>query len=66
MEYGISHSFADESLEAKARWFMQKPLEERLLEALGEMAFINKLMQFEPPDDRSTFKTFRILEQKKR
>ena len=61
-EYGISHSFEDESLEAKARWFLQKPLDERLREAFEGMVLIQKLSRFEPPDDRSTFKTFRVLE----
>lgn len=65
MEYGVSHSFEDESIEAKARWFMQKSLVERFRQALQDMVFINKLIQFEILDDRSTFKTFRILEQKK-
>jgi len=65
MSYGISHSFKDESLEAKARWFMEKGVEERLLEAFVEMTFINKLKVFDPPDDRSTFKTVRVLEQRR-
>lgn len=64
MEYGISHSFEEETLEAKAKWFLQKPIEERLREALEGIVLINCLRQFEPPDDRSTFKTVRILEQK--
>lgn len=66
MEYGISHSFEDETLEAKARWFMEKPIEERLREALEGITLTEKLRQFEPPDDRSSFKTFQILEQPKR
>ena len=61
MEYGISHSFEDESLEAKARWFMQKPIEQRLREAFEGMILAAKLRQFEAPDDRTTFKTVRIL-----
>ena len=65
MEYGISHSFEEETLEAKARWFLQKPLEERLREALEGIVLANQLKQFEPQDDRSTFKTVRVLEQKK-
>lgn len=64
MEYGISHSFEDESLEAKARWFQQKPIEVRLREALEDMATIHQLIQYEPPDDRPTFKTVRVLERK--
>jgi hypothetical protein len=64
MEYGVSHSFDDESLEAKAKWFLEKPLEERLREALESITLVKKLNQFEPPDDRSTFKTVRVLEQK--
>lgn len=64
MKYGISHSFKDETLEAKAAWFQEKPLEERLIEALESIDLVNALLQFEPPDDRSLFKTFRVLEQK--
>lgn len=64
MEYGISHSFDDESLEAKAKWFQEKSLEERLTEALEGIDLVNELIQFEPPDDRTLFKTFRVLEQK--
>lgn len=64
VEYGISHSFDDETLEAKARWFLEKPLEERLIEALESIDLVNALMQVEPRDDRSLFKTFRILERK--
>ena len=64
MEYGISHSFEDETLEAKTRWFLEKPLEERLIEAFEGIDFVNAIMQFELPDDKSLFKTFRILEQK--
>ena len=64
MEYGISHSFADESLEAKARWFLEKPIEERLLEALESIVLVQSLAQFEPPDDRTLFKTVRVLKQK--
>jgi len=66
MKYGISHSFKEESLEAKAKWFLQKPIEERLREAFEDMIFVQKLQKFEPPDDRKTFKTFRVLEQKRR
>lgn len=62
MEYGISHSFEDETLEAKARWFMEKPIEERLREAFEGMILWQKLCKWEPPDDRKTFKTFRVLE----
>lgn len=64
MEYGISHSFEDETLEAKARWFLEKPVEERLREALEDMAFANKLARTDIRDDRKTFKTFRVLERK--
>lgn len=65
MEYGISHDREDESLEAKARWFLEKPVEERLREAFEGMVLVQKLRKFEPPDDRKTFKTFRVLEQKR-
>jgi hypothetical protein len=64
MKYGISHSFKDESLEVKAAWFQEKPLEERLIEALESIDFVNAILKFEPPDDRSLFKTFRVLERK--
>lgn len=64
MKYSVSHDFKDESLEAKARWFLGKPLEERLREAFEDMDFIQKISKFELPDDRKTFKTFRVLELK--
>ena len=67
MKYSISHDRKkEETLEAKARWFMEKPIEERLREAFEYMVFVEKIRQFEPPDDRKTFKTFRVLELKKR
>ena len=65
MRYEISHSREEETLEAKARWFQQKSVEERLREALEGMVLVQKLQQFEPPDDRSTFTTVRVLERKK-
>lgn len=65
MEYGISHSFEEETLAAKIRWFLQKPLEQRLKEALEGVVFVLKLQQIDLPDDRSTFKSFRILEPKR-
>ncbi|MBI4366500.1 MAG: hypothetical protein HY543_06750 [Deltaproteobacteria bacterium] len=65
MKYGISHSFEDESLEAKAEWFMQKPLEERLYEAFESNILYRELCKFEPPDDRTTFTSFQILERPK-
>ena len=65
MKYGISHSFDDESFEAKAEWFRQKPIEERLREALEGIVLYQKLCKREPPDDRSTFTSVRVLEQKK-
>lgn len=61
MEYGVSHSFEDETLEAKARWFLEKPLEERLREALEGIVLVQKMRLFDPPDDQSTFKSVRIL-----
>jgi len=64
MQYSISHSFEDETFEAKALWFQEKLLEERLVEAFESIDFVNALIQFEPPDDRSLFKTFRVLKQK--
>lgn len=66
MEYGISHNRQDESLEAKARWFMEKPMEERLREAFEDMVFVGKLMKVEPPDDRTSFKTVQVLEPTRR
>ncbi|MFH0800494.1 MAG: hypothetical protein V2A66_09990 [Pseudomonadota bacterium] len=66
MEYGVSHSFEDESLEAKARWFLEKPIEERLKEAFEGMILYRKLCKSEPPDDHQTFKTVRVLEQARR
>lgn len=65
MEYGISHSFEEESLEAKARWFLEKPLEDRLREAFDGMILYRGLCTSEHPDDRSSFKTVRVLEQKR-
>lgn len=64
VDYGISHSFEEETLEAKAAWFQEKSPEERLTEALESIDFVSALSQFEPPDDRTLFKTFRVLEQK--
>ncbi len=66
MEYGISHSFEDESFESKARWFQEKPLAERLKEAFEGMVLLQKLHIYETPNDHSTFKTVRILESPKR
>ena len=64
MVIAVSHDKNEETLEAKARWFLQKPITERLREALRDTALIQKLRQFEIPDDRSAFKTIRVLEQK--
>lgn len=66
MEYGVSHSFDDESFEAKARWFQEKPIEARLYEAIEGIVLSQQLRQFEPPDDRSTFTTVQVLEQARR
>lgn len=52
MKYGVSHSLKEETLE------------ERLIEALESIDFVNALIQFELPDDRPLFKTVRVLEQK--
>ena len=30
MEFGVSHDWEEETLEAKARWFRSKPIEERM------------------------------------
>lgn len=65
MKHEISHSFDEETLEAKARWFMQKPIEQRLREALEGIALAKQWIQFESPDDRKTFTTVRVLEQAK-
>ena len=62
MKIEVSHSRDDESLEAKARWFLEKPIEERLREAFEGIELVRKLRRFEPPDDRATFKTVRVLE----
>lgn len=64
MKYGVSHSLKEETFEAKAAWFQEKSLEERLIEALESIDFVNALIQFELPDDRPLFKTVRVLEQK--
>jgi len=64
MDVSISHSFEDESLEAKAAWFLQKTVKERLLEAFADMEFALKLNPELSTDDYRTFKTFRILEPK--
>lgn len=66
VDYGISHSFDDETLEAKARWFLQKPMAERLRSAFESIIFLQRMKKFvEPPDDRSVFTTVRVLEPKK-
>ena len=66
MIVAVSHDKDEETLEAKARWFLQKSVTERLREALRCMVLMQKLRKFEIPDDRSAFKTFRVLEQKQR
>ena len=62
MKYGISHSFEDESLEAKIDWYLQFSPNERMRDALEWLAFVGQLMKYEPPDDRSTFTTVQVLE----
>jgi hypothetical protein len=63
MKFGISHDReAEETLEAKARWFLQKPQAERLREALEDIVLLEQMRRFEPPDDRSSFTTVRVLE----
>lgn len=63
MEYGISHSFEDETLEAKTLWELTKSPEQRIREALEWMVFIEQIRQVEPPDDdRSSFTSVQVLE----
>lgn len=61
MSYGISHSFADESLEAKIEWYLRKTPNERMKDALEWLEFTNQLCQVEWPDDRSSFTTVQVL-----
>jgi hypothetical protein len=65
MKLAVSHSFEEETPEAKCRWFMQKPVDVRVKELFCEMTFFEKLRLVDPPDDRSSFKTFRLLERRK-
>lgn len=62
MKLEISHRWEEESIDSKIEWFLQKSPDQRLFEAFQDTAFIQQLIRFEPPDDRSTFKTFKILE----
>ena len=64
MKKGVSHSFKEESLHAKAKWFMQLTVQQRFIEALEGIELVRALTIVELPDDRSLFKTVRILEQK--
>lgn len=66
MEYGISHSFEDETLEAKARWFQEKPIEERLIEALEWLDFVRLISpkRVLSEDAHKTFRSVRILKKR--
>lgn len=63
MKYSVSHDFADETIEAKAKWFLEKPIGERLFMALEWLDFIRLLAPKEPlyEDAHKTFRTFRVL-----
>ena len=65
MKLEVSHSWEEETMEAKIKWFLQKTPEQRLLEAFKDTSFMQKWIQFELPDDRSSFKTYQILERSK-
>ncbi len=62
MKFEVSHKWEDESIESKMEWFLQKSPEERLLEAFQDTLFVQQLRMFELPDDRSSFKTYKIVE----
>lgn len=64
MTPSVTHDRSEESLEAKAEWFLEKSVEQRFLEALEDMLFISLMAQVEWQDDHTTFKTVRILESK--
>lgn len=62
MKYGVSHSFEDESIEAKVEWYMQKSPNERMQDALAWLEFAQALCKVElPDDDRSSFTTVQNL-----
>lgn len=61
MKYGISHSFEDESIEAKIEWYMQKTPNERMRDALEWLEFVRQICKVELPDDRSSFTTVQVL-----
>lgn len=61
----ISHSFQEESVEEKARWFQNKSRKERLLTALEWIIFINSITKKSvTKDDYKTFKSVQILERR--
>ncbi len=63
----ISFSRKEESLKAKAEWFQEKPIEERLLAALEWLDFIRLIAPKESPheDAHTTFRSVRVLKPRK-
>ncbi len=66
MKYGISHSFKEETLEAKAKWFQQKPIEERLIEALESIDIIATKQAAGRPHDKDDIKILKQVKLKKK
>jgi hypothetical protein len=67
MKYSVSHGFKEETLAAKAKWFQQKPIEERLLSAFTWLDFVRLIAPKKDlyEDAHRTFRTFRILKPRK-
>lgn len=68
MKKGISLSRKDESLNAKAAWFQQKTIAERLLAALEWMDFIRVISPQKVlyEDAHTTFRSVRVLKPRRR
>lgn len=62
MKLEVTHAWSEEAPEAKLRWFLQKPVEQRLLEAFQEAVLLQDLIQYELPDERASRQTVKILE----
>ena len=63
----VSFSRKEETLEAKAVWFQEKPIRERLLAALEWLDFVRLISPKKGfyEDAHKTCRSFRILEQRR-
>ena len=68
MKGEISFSRREETFAAKARWFQQKSIRERLISALQWMDFIRLIApkDFLDENTHKSFRSFRILESRRR